>query len=239
MSSTGGQGRQRGRLPREGLEATAIASARRIGSEHSQTRTRLLDIAEGVMLAQGYAAVTSRRVAGLAGVNPALVHYYFPVTDDLFLALWRRGAERALERHRAATQAPQPLRAMWALSRESRGTGLVMEFAALANHRKAVGAEIAEYGRRHRRLQTEALARIFAHYGVDPAEMTPAQMVVQMTALSQMLVVEESMGLTTGHDDARALVERFLDRYEPLPGASGPRRRGQPGGRPSRRPARG
>ena len=111
-----------------------MATERRIGSESSETRKRLLDIAERLMLDEGYAAVTSRRVASLAGVNPALVHYYFPVTDDLFLAIWRRGAERTLDRHRAATQAPQPLRAMWKLSRETRGTGLVMEFAALANH---------------------------------------------------------------------------------------------------------
>jgi AcrR family transcriptional regulator len=209
-----------------------MASERRIGSETSETRKRLLDIAERLMLDEGYAAVTSRRVAGLADVNPALVHYYFPVTDDLFLAVFRRGAERVLERHRAATQAPQPLRAIWTLSLDTRGTRLMMEFTALANHRKAVQAVIAEYGQRHRRLETDALSRIFRDYGVDPAEMTPAEMVMQMTALSQTLVVEESIGLTTGHRAAKALMEKFLDRYEPLPRRSGSRRAA------ARRPAR-
>jgi AcrR family transcriptional regulator len=191
-----------------------MPAERRIGSKGAETRARLLDVAERLMLEQGYAAVTSRRVAGVAGVNPALVHYYFPVTDDLFLAVYRRGAERALERHRAATRAPQPLRAMWTLSMEARGTGLVMEFAALANHRKVIGAEIAKYARRHRRLQTEAVSRIFAEYGVDPAEMTPAQLVLQMTAVSRMIVVEKAIRLTTGHADARAMIEDFLDRVE-------------------------
>jgi AcrR family transcriptional regulator len=193
-----------------------MASERRIGSESSETRKRLLGIAEHLMLDEGYAAVTTRRVAGIAGVNPALVHYYFPVTDDLFLAVYRRGAERALERHKEATQADQPLRAMWKLSLDARGTALIMEFTALANHREAIRAETAEYGRRHRRLQTEAISRIFDEYGVDPAEMTPAEMVMQMTALSRTLVVEKSIGLTTGHDAARALIEKFLNRYEPL-----------------------
>jgi AcrR family transcriptional regulator len=204
----------------------AMPSERRIGSKGAQTRERLLGIAERLMLDEGYAAVTSRRVAGVAGVNAALVHYYFPVTDDLFLAVYRRGAERALERHRAATDARQPLRAMWTLSMEARGTGLVMEFAALANHRKAVSAEIAKYGRRHRQLQTQAVSRIFADYRVDPTEMTPAQMVLQMTAVSRMLIVEKSIGLTTGHPQARALIEDFLDRYEPRTNArSSPQRR--------------
>jgi AcrR family transcriptional regulator len=157
-----------------------MASERRIGSESSETRKRLLDIAERLMLDEGYAAVTSRRVAGVAGVNPALVHYYFPVTDDLFLAVYRRGAERALERHSAATRADQPLRAMWKLSLDARGTAL-------------------------------------DEYGVDPVEMTPSEMVMQMTALSRTLVVEKSIGLTEGHEAARALIEKFLDRYEPLP----------------------
>jgi AcrR family transcriptional regulator len=194
-----------------------MASERRIGSESSETRKRLLDIAERLMLDEGYAAVTSRRVAGVAGVNPALVHYYFPVTDDLFLAVYRRGAERALERHSAATRADQPLRAMWKLSLDARGTALIMEFTALANHRKAIRAETAQYARRHRRLQTDAFSRIFDEYGVDPVEMTPSEMVMQMTALSRTLVVEKSIGLTEGHEAARALIEKFLDRYEPLP----------------------
>jgi hypothetical protein len=42
-------------------------------------------------------------------------------------------------------------------------------------------------------------------------------MVMQMTALSRTLVVEKSIGLTEGHESARALIEKFLDRYEPLP----------------------
>ena len=71
-----------------------MSKPRRSGSETSETRTRLLDVTEQVMLADGYAAVTSRRVAADAGVTPALVHYYFKTIDDLFLAvIRRRGAQ--------------------------------------------------------------------------------------------------------------------------------------------------
>ena len=44
-----------------------MASTRRIGAESSETRAALLDAAERLMLEHGYAAVTSRRVAGAAG----------------------------------------------------------------------------------------------------------------------------------------------------------------------------
>ncbi len=50
------------------------------------------------MLEEGYAAVTSRRVAAQAGLKPQLVHYYFRTMDDLFLAAYRRRAEQGLER---------------------------------------------------------------------------------------------------------------------------------------------
>ena len=60
---------------------------RRIGAESSTTRQALLDAAEQVMREEGYAAVTSRRVAQRAGLKPQLVHYYFRTMDELFLAL--------------------------------------------------------------------------------------------------------------------------------------------------------
>ena len=44
-------------------------ATRRIGAEDSATRARLLDVAQQLMLDEGYAAVTSRRVAREAGLS--------------------------------------------------------------------------------------------------------------------------------------------------------------------------
>ena len=68
------------------------------------------------MLEEGYAAVSSRRVASEAGVNVALVYYYFETMDDLFIALFRRGAERSLERQAEVLASPQPLWGLWDLT---------------------------------------------------------------------------------------------------------------------------
>ena len=51
---------------------------------------------------EGYAAVTSRRVAEQAGLKPQLVHYYFRTMDDLFLEMFRRGADRMQHYHQLA-----------------------------------------------------------------------------------------------------------------------------------------
>jgi AcrR family transcriptional regulator len=189
-------------------------STRRLGAESSATRTALLDAAQQVILEEGYAGATSRRVAARAGLKPQLVHYYFRTMDDLFLALVRRGAEQNLERQAEALASPRPLRALWELSNDPTGTALTIEFAALANHRKAIRAELAAYGERFRRLQTDALAQILERDGVDTDAFPPQTMVVAMTSLSQVMGMEELIGMSAGHAEMQELVERLLSDFE-------------------------
>lgn len=186
-----------------------------MGSESSKTRVLLLDAAERLMLEEGYAAATSRRVAAEAGVKPALVHYYFRTMDDLFLAVFRRGAERGLERQEQALASAQPLWALWEWSRDPHGTALTMEFAALANHRWVIRAEIAAFAEQFRSRQLEALSKVLDGYGVDADEWPPVAVAVLMSSVSRFLVLEqETLDMSTGHAETVALVERFLRRCE-------------------------
>jgi AcrR family transcriptional regulator len=191
-----------------------MTSPRRIGSEDSATRAALLDAARQLMLEEGYAAVSSRRVAARAGLKPQLVHYYFRTMDDLFLALVRRGAEQNLERQARALASPRPLHALWELSSDPASTVLTMEMSALANHRKAIRSELAAFAEQFRHLQTEALAAVLDRHHVDPDELPPEALAVLLTSISQVLGLEQAIGVTTGHAAMRAIVERVLDRYE-------------------------
>ena len=127
-----------------------MASARRIGAPDAKNRGVLLDAAEELLLEEGYAAVTSRRVAEQAGLKPQLVHYYFRTMEDLFLEVFRRRAEQGLEVLATALASPQPLWALWRFSTQPEATRLTMEFMGLANHRKALRAEIVYYAERFR-----------------------------------------------------------------------------------------
>jgi AcrR family transcriptional regulator len=189
-------------------------TARRLGTETSKSRVALLDAAERLMLQEGYAAVTSRRIAATAGLKPQLVHYYFRTMDDLFLALFRRRAEQGLERQVQALASPQPLWALWDLSRDPRGTALTMEFVALANHRKAIRAEIASSAERFRADQLRELESVLTRYGVAE-ECPPLVFTVLLSSISRFLVIEsETLGLSTGHEQTVAFVEGFLSRLE-------------------------
>ncbi|MBL7488488.1 TetR/AcrR family transcriptional regulator [Frankia sp. AgB1.9] len=193
-----------------------MTAPRRTGTESSTTRAFLLDITERIMREEGYAGVSSRSVAKRAGVTPALIHYYFPTLDDLFLALFRRGAERNLERHERVLSSPQPLRELWELMTEPTRSALLTEFMALANHRKSIRDEIAEYSKRSRRQQTELLASGTAQYGPGLAEIPAPALIFLMGAVSRAFVAEDALGISDGHAEVRALVERLLAQAAPV-----------------------
>ncbi len=195
-----------------------MTSARRIGTEDSATRQALLDAALMLLVEEGYASVTSRKVAAKAGLKPQLVHYYFRTMDDLYLALVGRGAKQNLERQEKALASEQPLRELWAVSTDPTGGILNIEFSALANHRKVIRAELVSLAEQFRKRQTEAFAAILARYGVSHDELSPEALAVVITGLSQILVLEEAMGISAGHRELQTAVAAWIARYEPLSG---------------------
>lgn len=77
-SKEAGPGRRRGR-PRGGASA-----------DH---RNRLMDIAETRFAQQGFMSTSVRELADEAGVNPAMVHYYFGNKHGLLIAVLDRAFE--------------------------------------------------------------------------------------------------------------------------------------------------
>ena len=194
--------------------ATAPPS-RRIGAPSSATRAQLLDAAEQLLLEDGYAAVTSRRVAAKAGLKPQLVHYYFRTMDELFVEVFRRHADQDLAGFEQAVAADGSLRNLWRLNTDPRGAAFTVEFVALAKHRKAVRAEIARYAERFRAAQLQAMTDALRAAGVDAKTMPPDVALLLMTGLTQVMGLEEALGVTTGHDATRTFVDKTLARLEP------------------------
>jgi AcrR family transcriptional regulator len=218
-----------------GVEAS---SSRRMGASDSKTRAQLVDAAEALLLEEGYAAVTSRRVAAKAGLKPQLVHYYFRTMDDLYLEVLRRQADHNLAQFEQAIAADGSLRNLWRLNADPRGAAFTVEFVALANHRKAIRAEIARYAERFRAAQIDAITAALAVQGIPDAQLPPIVALLLMTGLSQVLALEDALGVTAGHETTIAFVERTLADLEAAPRTDrgpeperrrSPRRRGREG----------
>lgn len=170
------------------------------------------------MYEEGYAAATSRRVAARAGVRQALVYYYFPTMDDLFLEVLKAGAAAALEQMRAALTDDDPLRALWHLNGDSRRSVLNTEFMALANHRKVIGAELKAYAERVRDIETAAVTLVLRANGVDLNAYPPVAVSMIVAQIARSLANEEAVGVTQGHDELRALVEGRIESFtKPAP----------------------
>jgi AcrR family transcriptional regulator len=213
---------------------------RRIGAADSETRASILDTTEQLMVNEGYAAVTTRRVAKEISLAPGLVHYYFPTTDDLLVAVYRRAAGQTIERLKVAVLSDQPMRALWTISIDAACTALTMEFMAMANHRKAIRSEIVSSGEKARKLQADALSKL----GIGNGEHQSSSLgiTVLLTGISRLLVMEEALGLSSGHKEASAMVEnwvRQLDKCLVAPPGTAPAKERQVGQRNARISLRG
>src|SRR5262245_47253466 len=73
------------------MTRVARSSARRVGrpptAAEAQVRESLLTAARSLFLRYGFRAVSSRQVAATAGVNPAMIHYYFDGKEGLYRAM--------------------------------------------------------------------------------------------------------------------------------------------------------
>ena len=73
------------------------------------TRTLILEAARRRLLADGYAGLSTRKVADEAGVPLSQLHYYFGSKGGLILALFEEENQRRLERQRRMYAEDAPL----------------------------------------------------------------------------------------------------------------------------------
>jgi len=188
-----------------------VATPRKANADGGGTRRRLLEATAQIMHDEGYAGATSRRVAAKAGVRQPLVHYYFPTMDDLFLSVLREGADVVLDQMRSALTNDDPLRALWAINSDPRRTILNTEFMALANHRKAISAELSAYADRVRDIETAAVTIALRARGVDLDAYPPIVISMLIAQIARSLCNEDAVGVTLGHDEMRRFIEHQID----------------------------
>ena len=191
-----------------------MSEGRKPRASSEEKRRRILDATEELMLEDGYAAVSSRRVAAAVGIQAPLVHYYFASLDDLFVAVLRRRAGRNVERMAAALLSPTPLRAWWELASDPRGTAMFVELLAAANHRPALKAEVGEIARDVRRMQLQVLDDLLPEYGVDAELFPPPLVAAAIQGLAFSAVQDHVAGYDTAAGEAIEAMSTLVDRLE-------------------------
>lgn len=182
----------------------------------ADTRQRLMEATAEIMRTEGYAAVTTRRIATEVGVRSALLYYYFPTLEDLLVAVMRNGAELSLARMRQAITDDDPLQALWLINTDARYTALNTEFMALANHRKVIAEELKSYAERVRDIETTAVALVMRSHGLDPHRFPPVVMSMLLTGAARIICNEGAVGMRQGHEELRAFMEGMIAQFRLL-----------------------
>jgi hypothetical protein len=132
--------------------------------------------------------------------------------DELFLEVFRRRADEDLAHFEKAVARDGSLLSLWRLNADLRATTFSIEFVALANHRKAIRAEIARYSERFRAAQLEAFTAALAAHGVTDEQLPPIVALVIMTGVTQVLAMEDALGFTAGHDATIAFIQEAIGK---------------------------
>lgn len=131
------------------------------------TRSRILDAAFGFLATRGYHALTSREVARAAGVNHALINYYFGSKDRLVIAVLDEANRRLLARQRGMYAAPGGFAEKWAEARRFYEDDLASGFVRV--QAELYAASLADEG-----LREQFLPRIRAWKDVVQAAVVDA-----------------------------------------------------------------
>ncbi len=186
------------------------AVKRRIGAESSATRTAILEATNAVIRDEGYAAASTRRVAARAGLKPSLVHYYFPSTEDLLLAVLRAGVAESDAWLEKLLTGPEPLQALWRFFCDTSRNELSMEMMALANHRPNLKTEIKAHSEAMRSRQVAVIEALLGEKLTKNGGMPPAGLALVLAGVGRAIMMEGGLGVSAGHKEAADWMENWL-----------------------------
>jgi AcrR family transcriptional regulator len=173
----------------------------------------LLDAAERLLVAVGYAGITTRKVAEEAGVNHGLVHYYFGSMENLLVHVLERFTERLSIRQRALYAADIPFLEKWRtamryLDEDVEYQKVWLELRALAWNRPELREHVARVNGEWRRVLREAFEAPRAEYGI---EMPLDALVALVFTFNEGIMLERAEGIEGGHRELLDWIDAWLE----------------------------
>jgi AcrR family transcriptional regulator len=190
-------------------------------SDRVATEERFLDAAERLLITDGYANISTRRLAEEAGANHGLVHYYFGSMEHLFLRVLERFTDRLIARQRAMYAADVPFIEKWRAAMsfldedlENGYQKVWWELQALAWNRPELKARLAHVHGQWRQVLREAFAHALAAYGLDPDAFPVEGITALVITCNEGIILERLSGITEGHAELLAMIDRWLVSLE-------------------------
>ncbi len=182
------------------------------------TATKILEAARRCLLADGYAAMSTRKVAEDASVPLSQIHYHFGSKDELILALLRRENDRLLGRQAAMFQKELPLWERWELACDYFDEDLASGYVRVIQEMTAVGWSSSSIGKEMRGIWgawqdlLRGVATDARRQGILPAMWEPNEIVALVAA---GFIGAESM-ILLGMEDEELPVRKALRKVGDL-----------------------
>ena len=190
------------------MRALAPKTAARSAAEEA-----LLDAAEQLLVEVGYAGITTRRLAEVAGVNHGLVHYYFGSNENLLVRALERFTERLVERQRELYASDEPFIEKWRtamrflVSEDFTYEKIWLELQALGWNHPELRERLARVNDEWRTVVTEAFEEPHRELGIA----MPLDALVSLVMTFNIgIIVERLGGIETGHDALLEWIDQWL-----------------------------
>jgi AcrR family transcriptional regulator len=192
-----------------------------ISTARSANEEAFLDAAERLLVSTGYASISVRRLAEEAGANHGLVHYYFGSMEELFLRVLERFTLRLIERQRAMYSTDAPFIEKWRSAMRYLDEDLKagypkvwFELQAMAWNHPDMRERVTHVNDEWREVLTEAFTKAAKDYGLDRRRFPVEAMVSLVMTFNVGMMLERMEGVTAGHDDLLAGIDRWLEELE-------------------------
>jgi AcrR family transcriptional regulator len=180
-------------------------------------RSALLDAAERLLIEEGHAGITTRKVAAEARVNHGLVHYYFGSIEELLFQAMERYTERLLDRQRALYAADIPFIDKWRTAMryidEDLAAGypkIWAELHAVAWNRPQFQQRIVHVHLQWREIFGDALVRAKDELDFSRTPFSPDAFVALVATFNAGLLLERLVGLDRGHGELLEAMDAWL-----------------------------
>jgi AcrR family transcriptional regulator len=179
----------------------------------------LLDAAERLLVTEGHARLSTRRVAQEAQVNHGLVHYYFGSMEELLMQVLERFTAALIERQREMYSAPGPFidkwREAWRYHEADLAAGypkVWFELQAMSWSEPRMRDRLSAVNQEWRAVLSEAFAQARGEFAV---ELPPTDALVALVMMiAQGAQLERLLGIDDGHAELLAWIDQWLERSE-------------------------
>ena len=180
-----------------------------------------LDAAERLLVREGAAGISTRRLAQEAGQNHGLVHYYFGSVDELLIQALERFTDRVLERQRAMYETDAPFAEKWRTAvgfiEEDLAAGypkVWAELESLALHKPEMRERLRAVNDRWRTLLRDALAEAIEEYRLDSGRFSAEAWAALVMQFNKGLLNERLLGFDRGHAELLSAIDGWLTSLE-------------------------